>query len=136
MTTRRRFIFLNAAGVVWPRSVLAQTKLPTVGFLWVEPAPYRKILIDALRDLGYVENKNIRFLDRTVKEGYGQIANNARELVQAKVDVITTYGATSTNAVAKLTRDIPIVMVSGADPVAAGHAASLARPGGNVTGVT
>jgi putative ABC transport system substrate-binding protein len=134
---RREFIFFSAVAGVWPLVARAQAKVPTVGLLWVEPLPYRKALLDALREKGYyADNQTIRFMDRTVREGYAQIADNARELVRAKVDVIVTYGATATTEAAKATKDIPIIMISGLDAVAFGWAASLAHPGGNVTGIS
>jgi ABC-type uncharacterized transport system substrate-binding protein len=132
---RRDFVFFGAVAGAWPCLARAEAKVPTVGLLWIEPQPYRKTLFDTLREKGYVENRNIRFLDRTVREGYSHLRDSARELVRAKVDVIVAYGGTATTEAAKATKDIPIVTISGLDPVALGWASSLAHPGGNVTGI-
>lgn len=132
---RRDFILVGAVAGAWPCLARAEAKVPTVGLLWIEPQPYRKTLFDALREKGYVENRNIRFVDRTVREGYSHLRENARELVRAKVDLIVAYGGTATIEAARATKDIPIVMISGLDPVALGLTPSLAHPGGNVTGI-
>ena len=136
MNTRRKVLFLSAVAGVWPSLVRAQAKVPTVGLLWIEPNPYRKALLDAMYEKGYVENRNIRYLDRTFKEGYAQVAESARQLVQAKVDLIVAYGATSITAAITATKSIPIVMTTGLDVIALGWVASLAQPGGNVTGLS
>ena len=137
MNNRRKlFIALGAGALAAPFASRAQAKVPTVGLLWIEPMPYRKVLLDALREKGYVENQTIRFMDLTVRDGYAQITDNARELVRAKVDLIVTYGGSSTIGVTKATKELPIVMFSGLDPVALGWAVSLAHPGGNVTGIS
>jgi putative ABC transport system substrate-binding protein len=74
--------------------------------------------------------------DRVALEGYGGMAENAAELVRARVNVIFAYGSTAVAAAARATEEIPIVMVIGVDPVEMGLAASLSHPGGNITGVT
>jgi putative ABC transport system substrate-binding protein len=112
--------------------------VPIVGLLWndsIKPSPYVFILTEALRVKGYVVGRNLRFDDAVALEGYSPMAENAKRLVQTKADVIVTIGATATLAAAKATREIPVVMVMGADPVALGLAKSVARPGANVTGV-
>jgi putative ABC transport system substrate-binding protein len=134
---RRDFVALGAATLALPFAANAQGKTPVIGLLWndsVKPSPYVAILLGALREKGYVDGRNIRIEDRVALEGYGPMAENAAVLVRAKVDLIVTYGATATMAAAKATKEIPIVMIMGADPVARGLAASLSRPGGNVTG--
>jgi putative tryptophan/tyrosine transport system substrate-binding protein len=88
-----------------------------------------------MRDKGYVLDRDFRIEDRVTLEGYGGYAESAAQLVQAKVDLIVTNGATANVAAAKATKDIPIVMIIGSDPVAIGLVPSLARPGGNLTGV-
>ncbi len=127
---------MSALAGAWPSLVRAQVKVPTVGLIWIEPNPYRKALLDAMYEKGYVENRNIRYLDRTFKEGYAQVAESARQLVQAKVDLIVAYGATSIAAAITATKNIPIVMTTGLDVIALGWVASLAQPGGNVTGLS
>ena len=113
MTTRRRVLLTSIAATAWPASVIAQGNIPVAGLLWLEPSPFRKQLVDALRERGYVENQNIRMLDRTTTEGYGQLANNARELVSAKVDVIVAYGNTAAVAAATATREISVIVLAG-----------------------
>lgn len=133
---RRAFLGASAIAIALPATAISQTQVPTVGLLWVEPAAYRNAFLDAMKQKGYVADRSIRYLDRTVREGYGAFEANAQALVRAKVDVIVTYGGTSTASAVKATREIPIVELSGLDPVALGWAASMSRPGGNVTGIS
>jgi putative ABC transport system substrate-binding protein len=117
----------------------AQGKVPVVGLLWndsVKPSALAEVLLTALREKGWVVGRNLRVEDRVSLEGYGGYAEGLKELVRTKVDVIVTSGATATQAAAKATKDIPIVMRIGGDPVASGLVASLSRPGGNITGIT
>ena len=112
--------------------------MPVVGLLWndsIKPSPFATVLLDALREKGWHAGRNFRVEDRVSLEGYSGYAENAAALVQAKVDVIVAYGSTFAFAAAKATKEIPIVMHIGVDPVASGLVASLARPGGNLTGV-
>ena len=89
-----------------------------------------------LRELGYVEGQNI-FLEYRWAEGrYERLPDLAAELVRLKVDVISTTATPATNAAKQATKTIPIVFVNVSDPVASGLVASLARPGGNITGLT
>lgn len=141
---RRAFLALGAA-VALPHAAAQPGKVPVVGFLWRDTeaaSPYVATLLGALYPRGYVPGRNLRTEARIVAgegaaaEYTGQLAENAALLARSKVDVIVTYGASATQIAAKATRDIPIAMITGADPVAAGLAQSLARPGGNVTGIT
>jgi ABC-type uncharacterized transport system substrate-binding protein len=93
-------------------------------------------LLVGLRDLGYVEGKNIVIEYRYADGKYDRLPDLAAELVRLKVDVIVTGGTQSTQAAMQATTTIPIVMVGTGDPLRSGLVASLARPGGNVTGVT
>ncbi|MSQ70500.1 MAG: hypothetical protein EXR27_04300 [Betaproteobacteria bacterium] len=88
-----------------------------------------------LRDLGYVEGKNVQIESRNANGDNDRLAAVAAELVGMNVDVIVTW-AHGVGAARRATATIPIVMATSADPVALGFAASLARPGGNVTGST
>src|SRR5688572_8390954 len=136
---RRDFVLAGAATLTLPRLVTAQKKTPVIGLLWndsVKPSPYAAVLLDALRDKGWVADRDFRIEDGVSLEGYAGYAERAAALVRAKVDLIMAYGSTSVFAAAKATKEIPIVMHIGVDPVAAGLAASLSRPGGNLTGVT
>jgi putative ABC transport system substrate-binding protein len=89
-----------------------------------------------LRELGYVEGRNMRLEQRYAKGNLDLLPGLAKELVQLKVAVIVTSGAAAAVAAQRVTRTIPIVMATGTDQVSLGLAASLARPGGNVTGVS
>jgi putative ABC transport system substrate-binding protein len=94
-------------------------------------------IAQGLRELGYIEGKNVVFERRWANGRSERLAELATELVRLPVDVIVTQGPGGLNAAARATKTIPIVMVAGSgDPVAEGWAASLARPGGNVTGLT
>lgn len=135
---RRDFVILGAVALALPPAAKAQRKTPVIGLLWndsVKPSPYVATLLDALREKGWAAGRDFRVEDRVSLEGYGGYAENAAELVRAKVDLIVANGATAIFAVAKATKQIPIVMIIGSDPVATGLVASLARPGGNLTGV-
>ena len=89
-----------------------------------------------LRELGYVEGKNIVIEWRSAEGKLDRLPALAAELVRLKVDVIVTAGATSTRAAKEATATIPIVMTQDPDPVGNGFVASLARPGGNITGLS
>jgi putative ABC transport system substrate-binding protein len=96
----------------------------------------RKALIDGLRSLGYVEGSTLVIEDRTSVARYEQLDEAAADLLRSKVDAIVTYGASATQAARKATSAIPIVMITGGDPVQLGFIASLSHPEGNITGVT
>jgi putative ABC transport system substrate-binding protein len=141
MDSHRRALLaaLAAAGLVVPVRGLTQArKTPVIGLLWndsVKPSPYVAIFVAAMRDRGYVLSRDFRIEDRVTLEGYSGYAESAADLVRAKVDVVVVNGATGVVAAAKATNEIPIVMIIGSDPVAAGLVRSLGRPGGNLTGV-
>jgi putative ABC transport system substrate-binding protein len=90
----------------------------------------------ALKDLGYIEGKNILFENRYAEGNRERIPSLVAELLQLKVDVFLTGNLTAIRIAKQATRTIPIVMVTNADPVATGLVDSLARPGGNITGIT
>ena len=100
------------------------------------PGPEFELLKKELARLGYVEGTNIIFEPRFAEGKLGRLPGFAAELVAMNVDVIATYGGPPTAAARKATTTIPIVAALVADPVAIGAAATLARPGGNVTGIT
>jgi putative ABC transport system substrate-binding protein len=136
---RRRFIEVIAGGLLAaPLAAAQQAKTPRVGFLGLgsaESSPHFEALRQALRERGWVEGQNITFEDRTTVGHYSRLPAAAAELVRLRVDVIVTWGTTTALAARKTTGTIPIVTAAG-DPVEMGLAASLARPGGNVTGLT
>jgi putative tryptophan/tyrosine transport system substrate-binding protein len=142
VTTRRAFIGTLAGGLLAvPLAAGAQSaKAPRVGLLGLGSAesssPLFEALRQGLRERGWVEGQNIAFEDRTTVGNYSRLPDVAAELVRLKVDVIVTWGTTPALAARKVTGTIPIVTTAGNDPVEMGLAASLARPGGNVTGLT
>lgn len=128
----------GAAALMIPSFARAQNRTPVIGLLWndsVKPSPSVAVLLDALRERGWVAGRDFRVEDRVSLEGYGRYAEDAAELVRAEVDVIVAFGSTSVFAAAKATKKIPVVMIVGVDPMASGLVRSLSSPGGNVTGV-
>src|SRR5262245_46122040 len=93
-----------------------------------------KALRERLHELGYVEDQNIKIESRWAEGNYDRLSGLAADLVSLKVDVIVTYGTPASQAAKRATATIPIVMAAIIDPVASNLVASLARPGGNVTG--
>jgi len=140
---RRKFVGALAGGLAISRSIAeAQSvaKVHRVGFLLgatgESVASLFHALKEGLRELGYVEGRNIAFVQRYGDGRMERLPDLAAELVRLKVDVIVTGTNLHVAAVRHATATIPIVMVFAADPVTAGFVASLARPGGNVTGLT
>jgi putative ABC transport system substrate-binding protein len=140
---RRAFIGAFAGGLVIARSAAeAQpaAKVYRVGVLLVATAetvaPLVRALTEGLRDLGYVEGRNIVFERRYADGRLERLPDLAAELVRLRVDVIVTGSNVRLAAVQRATATIPIVFVAVGDPVGAGFIASLARPGGNITGLT
>jgi putative ABC transport system substrate-binding protein len=115
-------------------------KIARIGFLDSSTASGMAVLVDAFRQelskLGWIEGKNIAFEYRFSEQNSERLSELAAELVRLKVDLIVVTGGRVPLTAKKATSTIPIVMASGSDPVAAGLVASLARPGGNVTGLT
>ena len=116
------------------------TKVARIGFLNAPPIASIPARIDAfrqgLRELGYVEGKNIVIEYRSAEGKAERVPDLAAELVRLKVDVIVSSGPTSTHQAKKATSTIPIVMAFDDDPVGSGLVASLARPGRNITGLS
>src|SRR5262245_31922971 len=143
---RREFIAgMGSAAASWPFAAampaLGQqgARIARVGVLTPadnERTPGFEALRKELRELGYIEGKSIVFDFRLAKGHTEALPGLAAELVQIPVDVIVTSGTTAVLAAAKTTQTIPVVQGAGGDLVRAGLAASLARPGGNVTGFT
>jgi putative tryptophan/tyrosine transport system substrate-binding protein len=139
---RRQFItLLGGAAAAWPVAANAQqqtTKVPRVGWLATgSPTSYRFSLAafrDGLKALGYVEGNNITIEYRWAEGNIGRLAELANELVQQNVDVILAGGSLGAEAAKQATSIIPIVAAGVADLVEIGLVASLARPGGNLTG--
>jgi putative ABC transport system substrate-binding protein len=142
MMKRRQFItLLGGAAAAWPLAARAQqpAKVPRIGFLGfgtaVAWAPRVEAFRAGLRDLGYVEGKNL-VVEFRWSEKSDQLLEMAIELVRMNVDVIFTISSTEVEAARQATKTIPIVFGTHADPVGVGHVASLSRPGGNITGLT
>jgi putative ABC transport system substrate-binding protein len=140
---RRRDFIAGIAGsaATWPLAVSAQqsAKVPRIGFLRLGPASSNasrvKALQTGLRELGYVEGKNIAIEFRW-PETVEQLSEFAAELVRINVDIIFATSSTEVGIVQQLTKTIPIVFATHADPIGVGHVASLSRPGGNTTGLS
>jgi putative tryptophan/tyrosine transport system substrate-binding protein len=115
-----------------------QPKVPRIGFLALPaaPSPLENAFLDGLRDLGYVEGHNINIEYRRAAGRVDRLPALAEELVRMKVDLIAVRATPVVAAAKKATTTIPIVILSSADPVASGFVASLARPGGNITGMS
>jgi putative ABC transport system substrate-binding protein len=143
MIDRRQFVGALAGGLVIARSIAEArpaAKVYRVGFLLGATAESVASLLDSLReglrDLGYVEGRNLVLECRYGNGNMERLPELAAELVRLRVDVIVTGTNFHVSAVRGATTTIPIVMVFATDPVGSGFVASLARPGGNVTGVT
>jgi putative tryptophan/tyrosine transport system substrate-binding protein len=120
----------------FPVNAQQSAKIPKIGWLSVRRASNigQETIVRMLRDLGYVEGKNVAFEYRFADNNLDRLPALADELVRLKVDVLLTAGTPGALALKKATRTIPIVFLDVTDPVAAGLVDSLARPGGNLTG--
>ena len=114
-------------------------KVPRIGYLTASSLSVNSARIEAfrqgLRELGYIEGKNIVIEWRSSEGKADRLPALAAELVRLKVDIIVTSGPVATRAAKEATTTIPIVMAQDPDPVSNGFVASLARPGGNITGL-
>jgi putative ABC transport system substrate-binding protein len=137
---RREFItLLSSAAASIPNTARAQrSATPVIGVLSPEGPTTGNVngLIQGLRELGYVEGRNIRFEYRFAEGRFDRLSELAADLVRLNVDIIVAFVTQATEAAKKQTSSIPIVMVGASDPVGAGLAASVAHPGGNVTGTS
>jgi len=124
----------------FPAEAQQPTKVPLIGFLDATSPSTIPARLEAfrqgLRELGYVEGKNIHIEYRWAEGKFDRLPNLASELVRLKVDVIVTGGPTAIPPAKEATATIPIVMAFDSDPVGSGFVASLARPGGNITGLS
>src|SRR5436309_11382646 len=134
-------VILAVSLVLAPLAAAQQpTKLPRIGYIVLSPtsetpSPERAAFLTGLRELGWIEGKTIAIEYRSAKWNVELLEDLAEDLVRMKVDVIVTAGGGAPLRAAKqATSTIPIVMTGSADPVAEGLVASMARPGGNVTG--
>ncbi len=137
---RREFFGVLSGAASWPLSARAQqAKVPTIGILLTgseDPEIFLKGFRESLKELGYIEGQSIRLVVRTGEGRASLLPERAAELVRLQVDLIVTSQTPTVIAAKQATRDIPIVMAAAGDPVATGLIESLARPGGNVTGMS
>jgi putative ABC transport system substrate-binding protein len=149
LTVRRKVFWLALAAMLlalsFPANGQQSAKVPGIGYLSRDlhpsdsraPSPRRlEAFRQGLQDLGYIEGKNIIIEYRYADERLERLPALAGELVRLKVEIIVADTTLSARAATKATSTIPIVFLSGSDPTQSGLAASLARPGGNVTGLT
>jgi len=139
---RRHFItLLGGAAVAWPLAARAQQtgKVPTIGVLGASTSSawthWTAAFVMRLHELGWVEGRTVKIEYRWAEGSTGRMAEIAAEFVRLKVDVILTSGAAVLSA-KQATAVIPIVFAVANDPLGSGYVASLARPGGNVTGLS
>src|SRR5882757_4861867 len=145
MRRREFFGLVGGAAVAWPLGTLAQqgTKTPRIGILVpghaegpdASRAAFNAI-IEGLQELGYTEGQNIVFERRFGQSNPDRLRQAAAELVERQVDVIVAQSTTAAIPAKQATSQIPIVAIGMADPVEDNLVASLARPGGNLTGTT
>ena len=138
---RREFItLLGGAAAVWPLAAAAQqARVPVIGVLLTgnpDPEIFLKGFREGLKEFGYIEGRSIRLEVRSAEGRASLLPERAAELVRLKVDLIVTSLTPAAQAAKEATSDIPIVMAPAGDPVATGLIASLARPGGNITGMS
>ena len=138
---RRQFTILLATTVAaWPLAALAQTASPIIGFLNGASYELSRYLVDAfhqgLRETGYVEGKNVAFDYRSAEGQYDRLPALAADLARKRVDVMVATGTPTGLPAKAATTTIPVVFVTGSDPIEQGLVKSLSRPEGNLTGVT
>jgi putative ABC transport system substrate-binding protein len=139
---RREFITLIGGAAAWPLAAWAQQpgKLPTIGFLGSGTpstnSQWLAAFVQRLRELGWVDGRNVAIEVRWAEGRPERFVEIAAEFVRLKVDVILTHNTPPVLAAKQATSVIPIVFASAGDPVGTGVVASLARPGGNVTGLS
>ena len=137
---RRELMLLLGGAMTAPHAMQAQQKaIPVIGFLGsTSPAPYATqvaAFLRGLEEVGYIEGQNVAIEYRWAEGRFEQLPALAADLVGRKVDVIAADAVTSTRAAKDATSTLPVVFISGANPVEHGLVASFARPGGNLTGV-
>jgi putative tryptophan/tyrosine transport system substrate-binding protein len=136
---RRKFTaLLGGTAIVWPYVVIAQQtdRMRKIGVLANEPWSAIDGLRQGLRELGYIEGHNLRLEYRYAEGQTERYPALAAELVALPVDAIVTTGTPAALAAKRATTTIPIVMATGGDPVGTGAVSNLARPGGNITGLS
>ena len=144
-STRRKFLIAFSAGAFVPFASIAQQPAGKVWRIGILASLSRSVahdvdrygsLVAGLRELGYVEERNIKIEWRFADGVYDRLPGLAVELARLNVDVIATNGTPGVRAAHHASTTIPIVAISIGDPVGSGLVASLARPGGNITGLS
>jgi putative ABC transport system substrate-binding protein len=140
MTTRRQLL---VAGILFPYLAIAQGKPRRIGFLAplsrstpAQPDVYYDAFVAGMRELGYVEGKNLTIDWRFADGKFDQLPALAAELAALKPEVIVTHSTPAIRALQRVTSAIPVVFAIAIDPIASGFAASFAHPGGNITGLS
>jgi len=141
MRRRELMLLLGASAVPGSVHVRAQeaSKVYRIGFLWDGPAVFPDAIEafrQGLRDLGYVEGRNITIEYRWAEGKPERTREFAEELVRLKVDIVVAPSSIYTEAAKRATSTIPIIFMSHADPLGTGHVTSLSRPGGHITGLS
>ncbi len=136
---RREFAVLFSAAAVWPTAALGQNRRPRIAVLALgnpDPQIFMKEFREGLRELGYIEGQNIQLELRSAVGDSNKLAPLAGELVATNADIIVGFQTPAATAAKQATKDIPIVLAGVGDPIGTGLIASLARPGGNITGIS
>jgi putative ABC transport system substrate-binding protein len=139
---RREFITMLGATGAWPIAATAQQndsgRQMRIGVVAaVPPSPdMLNAFRDGMRDRGYIEGQNFTLYVRWPQGTFEQDPSAVTDLLRAKVDVIVAWSTPAVIAVSHATSEIPIVMASVGDPIGSGFVATLARPGGNITGIS
>ena len=134
---RRQILTAFSAAAMWPLTLHAQPKMPVLGILLVgNREPFDSEFHAGLRDVGYKEGTNVRLEYRSAGGKLAALPNLAAELVSLDIDVLVASETPAVAAAKRATATIPIVMAPAGDPLGTGLVASLARPGGNVTGLS
>jgi len=142
MKRRTALVLLVGGAIGWPLVARAQSPVRRLGLLlpYIQSDPQAQARVSALtaalHERGWTDGQNVRLEFRYTEGQPNRLPGLAADLVQRNVDVILTAGTESTDAARKATKTIPIVMAAVGDPIAAGFIASLARPGGNITGAS
>jgi putative ABC transport system substrate-binding protein len=139
MRRRETLGVIAAMSLVRPLAAASQARVPRIGLVSIgadagNPGLFRPFL-EQMRELGYVEGRNVTFERRFAAGRVDLIPEFAADLVRRSVDVIVVTGQRESIAASRATRTIPVITIVNPDPIALGHAQSLARPGGNITGL-